>query len=249
MEYWGMHVTKTLEYGTSHLLAFTLDIANSQIIGWSLRPFGGLILPLLESICVMLGCFCSCSVAKECLTLCNPMDCSTPDFPVLHYLQEFAQTHVHWVLSLKLIWLKSQALFHLHFQWLKSLLCLFSFPSVPFFWMHWYLPEYICNSVFNQWFEKNLNKYLVGPPAGNLLQDFLLEFLTDFIALNSASSRLPFPCCSDSGALSGTSDTEVNLILCAFTLSKAKCPSVSVYFLVFYHTIILFLLNILIFPL
>ena len=25
------------------------------------------------------------------------MDCSTPDFPVLHYLQEFAQTHAHWV--------------------------------------------------------------------------------------------------------------------------------------------------------
>ena len=26
-----------------------------------------------------------------------PMDCSTPGFPVLHYLLEFAQTHVHWV--------------------------------------------------------------------------------------------------------------------------------------------------------
>ena len=31
-----------------------------------------------------------------CLTLCNHMDCSTPCFPVLHYLLEFAQTHVHW---------------------------------------------------------------------------------------------------------------------------------------------------------
>ena len=29
--------------------------------------------------------------------VCNPMDCSTPDFPVLHYLLEFAQTHVQWV--------------------------------------------------------------------------------------------------------------------------------------------------------
>ena len=36
-----------------------------------------------------------CSVAKLCLTLCNPMDCSTPGFPVLHYLLEFAQAHVH----------------------------------------------------------------------------------------------------------------------------------------------------------
>ena len=35
-------------------------------------------------------------VAKFCPTLCDPMDCSTPDFPV-HYLLEFAQTHVHWV--------------------------------------------------------------------------------------------------------------------------------------------------------
>ena len=25
------------------------------------------------------------------------MDCSIPDFPVLHHLPEFAQTHVHWV--------------------------------------------------------------------------------------------------------------------------------------------------------
>ena len=37
------------------------------------------------------------SVAKSCLTLCDPMDCSTPGFLVLHYLPEFAQIHVHWV--------------------------------------------------------------------------------------------------------------------------------------------------------
>ena len=38
-----------------------------------------------------------CSVAKSCLTLCNSMDCSTPGFPVLHYLPELAQTHIHCV--------------------------------------------------------------------------------------------------------------------------------------------------------
>ena len=32
-----------------------------------------------------------------CLTLCNPMDCSTPGFPVLHYLPEYVQTDVHWI--------------------------------------------------------------------------------------------------------------------------------------------------------
>ena len=37
-----------------------------------------------------------CSVTKLCLTLSNPMDCSTPGFLVLHYLPEFAQIHVHW---------------------------------------------------------------------------------------------------------------------------------------------------------
>ena len=30
-------------------------------------------------------------------TLCDPMDCSTPGFPVLHYLLELIHTHVHWV--------------------------------------------------------------------------------------------------------------------------------------------------------
>ena len=29
---------------------------------------------------------CCCSVAKLCPTPCDPMDCSTPGFPVLHYL-------------------------------------------------------------------------------------------------------------------------------------------------------------------
>ena len=36
-------------------------------------------------------------VAQSCPILCNPMDCSTPGFPVLHYLPEFAQMHVHCV--------------------------------------------------------------------------------------------------------------------------------------------------------
>ena len=37
------------------------------------------------------------SVAQSCLTLCNPMNCSTPGLRVHHQLQEFTQTHVHWV--------------------------------------------------------------------------------------------------------------------------------------------------------
>ena len=40
---------------------------------------------------------CCCSVSQPYPTLCDPMDCSTPDFPILHHLPELAQTHVHWV--------------------------------------------------------------------------------------------------------------------------------------------------------
>ena len=36
-------------------------------------------------------------VAQSCPTLCDPMDCSTPGFPVHHQLPEPTQTHVHWV--------------------------------------------------------------------------------------------------------------------------------------------------------
>ena len=35
------------------------------------------------------------SVAQSCLTLCDPMDCSTPGFPIHHQLPELTQTHVH----------------------------------------------------------------------------------------------------------------------------------------------------------
>ena len=34
------------------------------------------------------------SVAQSCLTLCDPMNCSTPGLPVHHHLPEFTQTHV-----------------------------------------------------------------------------------------------------------------------------------------------------------
>ena len=36
------------------------------------------------------------SVAQLCLTLCHPINHSTPGLPVHHQLPEFNQTHVHW---------------------------------------------------------------------------------------------------------------------------------------------------------
>ena len=35
--------------------------------------------------------------SPSCVQLCDSMNCSTPGFPVLHHLPEFAQIHVHWV--------------------------------------------------------------------------------------------------------------------------------------------------------
>ena len=72
---------------------------------------------------------CCYSVSQSCLTLCNPMDCSMPDFPVLHPLPELAQTHVHWVgdaiqLSHPVVLFFSALNFSQHqvfFQWVSAL--------------------------------------------------------------------------------------------------------------------------------
>ena len=66
--------------------------------------------------------FC-CSVAQACLTFCDPMDCSMPGFPVLHYLPEFAQTHVRWV----------RDAIQLSHPLLPSLLLSWVFPSIRVF--------------------------------------------------------------------------------------------------------------------
>ena len=63
-----------------------------NFVNSSSRCLYSLILPLSTDLTI----YC-CSIAKSCLTLCDPMDCSTPGFPVLHYLLGFVQTHVHWV--------------------------------------------------------------------------------------------------------------------------------------------------------
>ena len=67
------------------------------------KPAGeGFLLPMepwqppLTLTSLMLFCSC-CLVIESCLTLYDPVDCSTPGFPILHYRPELAQTHVHWV--------------------------------------------------------------------------------------------------------------------------------------------------------
>ena len=48
---------------------------------------------IIASWCCVSFCHCCCPVTKLCPSLYDPVDCSTPDFPVLHYLLEFAQIH------------------------------------------------------------------------------------------------------------------------------------------------------------
>ena len=78
-----------------------------------------------------LWCHFCCSVTQSCPTVCDPMDCSTPGFPVLHL--EFTQTHVLWV---------GDAIQHLILC--QPLLLLLSiFPSIGVFsnesalWIRW----------------------------------------------------------------------------------------------------------------
>ena len=77
---------------------------------------------------ILEGGFVYCSVTWSRPTLCNPMDCSTPGFPVLHCLPEFAQTHVHWV---------SDAIQSSHPLLPSSPLALNLFPASGSFQMSW----------------------------------------------------------------------------------------------------------------
>ena len=101
------------------------------------------------------------SVAQSCPTLCDPMDCSTPGFPVHHQLLELTQTHDHQVSdaiqpshplssasppALKLYW--HQGLFNelsLCIRWTKYWSFSFSIsPSSEYlgllfsFWIDWF---------------------------------------------------------------------------------------------------------------
>ena len=108
--YWNIFLFLTSTLSTQ-VLPITLWSAPSIILTSLIRrqnlsiPPLLLVLPnisILCDICLKLyytDCspsICCCSVAKFSLTLFDPMNCSTPGFPVLHYLLEFAQTHVHW---------------------------------------------------------------------------------------------------------------------------------------------------------
>ena len=87
------------------------------------------------------------SVTQSCPTLCDPMNCSTPGFPVLCYLLEFAQTHVSWVND------AIQPSYPLH-----PLLLLLIFPRIRVFFQ-WVVS---LHQVANYWsFNINISTYFV----------------------------------------------------------------------------------------
>ena len=60
-----------------------------RLVGFNFRASTGLGKQTLGSVQFS-------SVSQSCLTLCDPMDSSTPGLPVHHQLLDFTQTHVHW---------------------------------------------------------------------------------------------------------------------------------------------------------
>ena len=91
-----------------------LPLLSAQLTLWPPEPTLGLIflevflitqpeavapplsLPTIAHVCFPNG-LSNLLLSRSVVSLFDPMDCSTPGFPVLHYLPEFAQTHVRWV--------------------------------------------------------------------------------------------------------------------------------------------------------
>ena len=95
--FWVRHVqlpSCVLLFATS-VLHYLLEFAQIHVhwVGDAIKPSHPLSqLGLFRYQSVQLS-----SVAQSCLTLCDPMNRSTPGLPVHHQLPGFTQTHVHWV--------------------------------------------------------------------------------------------------------------------------------------------------------
>ena len=78
-----------------HLATLDLECVLSKHV---LRKTRNCEIGLIQSYFAIKFVECHCySVAKLCLALCDPMNCSMTGFSVLHHLTEFVYTHVHWV--------------------------------------------------------------------------------------------------------------------------------------------------------
>ena len=96
-KYWSFSFSPSNEY--SGLISFRIDCFDLLIVqgtlkslprnhNWKAESISSLVLSLLYGPVQFI------SAAQSCLTLCDPMNQSTPGLPVHHQLPEFTQTHV-----------------------------------------------------------------------------------------------------------------------------------------------------------
>ena len=97
---WGRKASDMTEWAHVHKLPVITSKTNFEILvietpSFFLKIFKEIFRSLFH---MRLSCFLKficCSVALSCLTLWDPMGCSTPDLPVPHHLLEFAQVYTH----------------------------------------------------------------------------------------------------------------------------------------------------------
>ena len=89
---WRSHLFTWLQQPHKSFLSLyaCLDCTFSSCAEETQIPVSSL-LPRVQDI---YKCLSDLTFHQLCLTLCEPVDCSMPILPVLHYLPEFAQTHV-----------------------------------------------------------------------------------------------------------------------------------------------------------
>ena len=90
MSVWGVSLTPSMDRGAASLVWVAEHSGRMQARVTTARMSKRS--PTQHIILLIYRC---CSVAQLYLTLCDPMDCSMPGYPVLHYLLEVARTHVH----------------------------------------------------------------------------------------------------------------------------------------------------------
>ena len=78
-------------------IAISFSRGSSWSRDWTHRRSNKKSVKYKETWDLLSGSSCCCSVTKSCPALCDPIDCSTPGFPFLLYLPEFAKIHVQWV--------------------------------------------------------------------------------------------------------------------------------------------------------
>ena len=93
--YHMFRMVQHLSYGSKlHKVKYQALHVSSLHLQWNICMF--FIHSIPEILCGFGSSVQFTSVSQSCLTLCDPMDCSTPGFPVYHQLLELAQTPVHW---------------------------------------------------------------------------------------------------------------------------------------------------------